>query len=353
MSSYSRRTVLLGLAASALPAWTKSESESVRPADALDPYRTPYKHPELILSGTGKPGTFDEIAVDIPFVFKHAGEFFMTYVGFDGEGYQTGLARSDDLVNWTRVAMIAGRDESDPYTRHNIAMTSILRDNDLHAPGLLKRVDGRYLGAWNAYPEPGYEEGPAVIGLAWSDDLAHWERTAPVLFPADGAAWERGGLYKPYICEQDGVYYLFYNAKTEDVPWHERIGVATSPDLDTWTRYSGNPLIENGPPGAADDRFAADPVVLRHDGRWAMFYYGYSTDRAARDLLALGDDPFHFNKIAAPLIDVGPPGSVDETYAHKPGIIYHDDALYHFYCAVSGKWPDETRGIAVARSTPW
>ncbi len=53
------------------------------------------------------------------------------------------------------------------------------------------------------------------------------------------------------------------------------------------------------------------------------------------------------------MIDRGAPGSVDETYAHKPCVIYHDGALYHFYCAVSGKWPHEVRGISVARSTPW
>jgi hypothetical protein len=53
------------------------------------------------------------------------------------------------------------------------------------------------------------------------------------------------------------------------------------------------------------------------------------------------------------LIDVGPPGSVDSTYAHKPSVVYHQGALYHFYCAVSGKWPNEVRGISVARSRPW
>jgi hypothetical protein len=53
------------------------------------------------------------------------------------------------------------------------------------------------------------------------------------------------------------------------------------------------------------------------------------------------------------LIDTGPPGSVDETYAHKPSLIYHDGALYHFYCAVSGKNPNEVRGISVARWRSW
>jgi hypothetical protein len=53
------------------------------------------------------------------------------------------------------------------------------------------------------------------------------------------------------------------------------------------------------------------------------------------------------------LIYTGSPGSVDSTFAHKPGVIFHQGALYHFYCAVSGKWPNETRGISVARWRPW
>ena len=69
--------------------------------------------------------------------------------------------------------------------------------------------------------------------------------------------------------------------------------------------------------------------------------------------MAVGDDPFHPTKVKEILIDAGPPGSVDSTYAHKPSVVYHQGALYHFYCAVSGKWPNEVRGISVARSRPW
>ena len=67
----------------------------------------------------------------------------------------------------------------------------------------------------------------------------------------------------------------------------------------------------------------------------------------------MGDDPYHFTKADRIMIDTGAPGSVDETYAHKPSAIWHDGQLYHFYCAVSGKWPNEVRGISVARSKPW
>src|SRR3546814_13291116 len=84
-----------------------------------------------------------------------------------------------------------------------------------------------------------------------------------------------------------------------------------------------------------------------------MFYFGLAYDGHARELLALGDTLTDFRKVDEVLIDVGPPGSIDEKYAHKPSVIYHDGALYHFYCAVSGKWPNDVRGLAVARSKPY
>ncbi|MBV9309057.1 MAG: hypothetical protein JOZ45_23125, partial [Acidobacteriaceae bacterium] len=147
--------------------------------------------------------------------------------------------------------------------------------------------------------------------------------------------------------------HCFYNAKTEGRSWREQTGVAISKDLKQWTRYGGNPILPNGGAGSWDQKFASDPCVLLNHHQWVLFYYGLDTKGKARDLLALGRDTFHFTKADEILVDVGPPGSVDSTFAHKPSVIYHDGALYHFYCAVSGKYPEEIRGIAVARSKPW
>jgi predicted GH43/DUF377 family glycosyl hydrolase len=328
-------------------------ADATDPRDPIAPYRTPYKYPQRILSGSGVAGSFDEKAVDCPFVFSANGKFYLTYVGFDGRGYQTGICESDDLLNWKRLGLIMARDPDDPITRHNIACASILRENELQSPARLIKVDGRYVAAWHAYPSPGYEEGPAVIGLAFSDDFLHWERGPVILRAEDGAEWERGGLYKPYLVKIGDTFHLYYNAKTTGQPWKEQTGLAISKDLKSWTRHPASPLLRYGPEGAPDFRFASDPVVVSHKGKWGMVYFGLAKDGHARDLLAIGDSPTSFSKVDEILIDVGAPGTIDEKYAHKPAIIYHDGALYHFYCAVSGKWPNDVRGLAVARSKPW
>ena len=60
--------------------------------------------------------------------------------------------------------------------------------------------------------------------VAPSDDLRHWEVEEPVLRPDPAFAWESGGLYKSWLLEHDGAFYLFYNAKNRpDWPWVEQL----------------------------------------------------------------------------------------------------------------------------------
>jgi hypothetical protein len=129
--------------------------------------------------------------------------------------------------------------------------------------------------------------------------------------------------------------------------------MAFSDDLKIWTRYSGNPVISNGGSGSPDEIFASDPCVLRNGREWVLYYYGFDAKGVARDLAAISPDLFHAEKCSKILIDIGPKGAVDSKYAHKPSVIQCHHDLYHFYCAVSDDSGREVRGISVARSRPW
>lgn len=324
---------------------------------------TPHKLGRPVLAGSGKQGSFDELLVDSPFVFAHDGSYRMMYVGYDGHGYQTALARSTDLIEWEFEALILGRGGSGRWDDVNVSGTWILRENDLRGPGTLKKWKGRYWLAYHAYPSQGYEAGPGRIGLAWTTDetLHTWHRLPePILEPADGSPWERGGLYKECLVEDGGRFYLFYNAKSEHPEggaWTEQIGLALSNDLADFTRVEQNPVLPVSS-SSWDAVFASDPCVVRDDDQWCMFYFGFDGVRA-QEGLATSPDLIESTKRPDPLIRTGGAGELDATHAHKPSTITKDGVLFHFYTAERPArdgdptdYEGQFRSITVATSSP-
>lgn len=323
---------------------------------------TPYRRNAPVLEASGKPGAFDACSVDIPFVFRHQERFFMLYTGFDGTGYQSALAVSDDLLHWQPRGVILKRHAgASRWDSIGGAATWILKEsNELTSVPTLKKVDGKYWLVFHAYPHVGYEEGPAEIGLAWCDDetLMEWHPLPdPVFSWKGGAEWEAGGLYKACLFWHDGKYWMFYNAKDTKPRWTEQTGLAWSRDLRTWTRCEQNPILRVSAQGW-DSRFVSDPCIMHDGDLWYNFFFGLGSGHAM-DGLALSKDLLHWDKLAEPILTNGKPGSLDEGHAHKASIIMHNGVLYHFYCATR-PWRDgdkskifnEYRTIAVATSEP-
>lgn len=329
----------------------------------VDRYLTPYKLGRPILTGSGVPGAFDEKSVDAPFVFWHRGQFHLMYVGFDGQGYQTALATSGDLVRWEFKGVILRRGEPGRWDSVGAAGSSMLRESyELGALPRLKKRDGKYWMIYHSYPAFGYESGPAEIGMAWceDEDLMEWHRLDnPVFSWRDGQAWDRGGLYKAWLLEHDGLYYIFYNAKDKDEPgWVEQTGMATSADMLHWERCGENPVLPVSE-GCWDSKFASDPMVLRDGDRWVMFYFGFDY-RHAQEGIAFSDDLVHWTRYPEPIIRAGTGEELDSIHAHKPAVVTRDGVLYHIYCAVRPWRPGdpakglggEFRCLTVAASAP-
>lgn len=317
---------------------------------ALARYMTPYKYGKPVLEGSGIEGRFDSRAVDIPFVFFHRGRFFMLYTGFDGIGYQSAFAVSDDLLHWEFYGMVLPRLSPGDTKRWDAVSASaswILRDNELFGGGGLKKYDGKYWMVYSSYPGAGYEQGPAEISLAWTDreDLSGWRRLEkPVYSWRDGADWEKGGLYKTCLVQTEDRFYLFYNAKNTEKPWIEQTGVAFSGDMLHWDRYGGNPVLRVVP-NSWQQRFVSEPCVFRDGDTWVNFYFGNGPGHA-QDGIAISKDLLHWELGAEPVIPHGEEGDIDQVHSHKASMIYHGGVLYHFYCAVR-RWREGDRTSSV------
>lgn len=331
-------------------------------SDKIQKYLTPFKYGKPVLAGSGTAGAFDSRGVDIPFVFLHNERFYMLYTGYDGSGYRSALAVSDDLLNWTPQGIILDREAPERWDTVGGAATWMIKEsNRLEDVPRLKKIDGKYWLVYHSYPQNGYEAGPAEIGLAWCDDesLMKWHRLdKPVFSWKDGADWERGGLYKACILEKDGMYYMFYNAKNTDARWIEQTGLATSKDLVHWERCPQNPILKVEPE-SWHERFLSDPYILQDGDVWLNFFFGYGNGHA-QEGLALSKDLVHWEKVENPILPHGEAGEIDANHAHKASILMYKGVLYHFYCATRPvREGDKTevfgefRTITVAASAPF
>jgi arabinan endo-1,5-alpha-L-arabinosidase len=100
-----------------------------------------------------------------------------------------------------------------------------------------------------------------------SDLMGPWTKQAPVL-NYDKDAGETH-VWAPYVLQQDDKYWMYYcGGGATDATY--RIQLATSTDLYTWERNSANPLLIDG-------WDARDPMVLKVDNQWVLYYCATST----------------------------------------------------------------------------
>lgn len=319
---------------------TSKHDTKPRPA-----YLQRHKLAELILEPTGRETDFDGHAVECPKVFRYGDRWFMAYTGIakrDGVIHETiGLCESDDLIHWRdrRQILMPGKPGSFDAGGMSGPFTWI---ED-------KRAYMIYVG----FPRPGYESRPGLHGLAWSDDLVTWHKSPnnPIHGVGPKGTWSDNIVYQAFVMKRDGWYWMYYNAHGSKDNC-EQIGLAVSRDLIDWFEHEDNPILRKGDPSRDRDHvIIADPWVMKLDGTWHMFYFGYD-GKHARECLATSDDLIHWTKSPLnPIMDAGPPGSYDEIHCHKPCVIARDGVHYHYYTAC-GKRDDgsEYRAIGLATS---
>ena len=122
-----------------------------------------------------KPGVVGFEAVhmtDCPTVFQLPGDpkWYLSYIGFDGQGYQSFLASSDDLVHWRQLGLAMGYGPKGEFDHGGVVLGAYLYDSyDLAAPRTLKRHQGKFWSLYGAYPrQGGYELRPGYEGVASS-----------------------------------------------------------------------------------------------------------------------------------------------------------------------------------------
>jgi len=320
------------------------------------PYRGWHYHPDHVIPAKPKIAGYEKVNMtDVPTVFQRPGDkkWYMTFIGFDGQGYQSFIAESNDLVHWTAMRLAMGYGPKGGFDHGGVVLGAYLyEDYAIKAPRTLKNKGGKYWSLYGAYPrQGGYELRPGYEGVACSDDGITWQRAKnqPILsvHQKDCGDWEKSCIYQPWLVEHQGTYYNLYNAANGSI---EQMGLALSDDLLNWRRHPRNPVIPNGPKGSYNEKFSADGKIFRDGDHWTCFFFGVGRG-GAHIMAAHSRDLVHWTVDPEPLYKAGGnPSGLDKRYAHKISLIWNpaNQTYYMFYNAVGNKG----RGIGLITSKP-
>jgi predicted GH43/DUF377 family glycosyl hydrolase len=316
--------------------------------------KTPFKYGLVISSDTSTK------KIDCPSVFRKGNNWYMTYILFDGRGYETWLAKSKNLLEWKTLGRIMSFSDTADWDNNQKAGYIALQDTKWGGSYTLEKFDNKYWMSYFGGKDRGYETGPLAIGIAnTTKDITkpnQWQRLSkPVLSSTDTTVrwWENKKLFKSTVIwdKQKTTGYTFvmyYNANgdsSHNTPkwrWFERIGMAVSNDMITWKRLGDDPVVHH------KIGITGDGVIQKVGDVWVMFYFGafWEGRKDAFNRFACSYDLVHWTDWNGEDL-IKSSEEYDVKYAHKPFVVKWKGVVYHFYCAVDKK---DRRGIAVATS---
>lgn len=303
--------------------------------------KTPYKYGVIIEQpDSGK-------LVDSPTIYREKGKWYMTYIIFDGQGYETWLSESDDLLQWKSLGKILSFSENTWDANQKAGYPSLI-DIELGGSYEMKKYNEKYWMSYLGGKTEGYEAGMLKVGIANSVSNvtpAEWDRvTSPVMTPEDkDARWfEKGTIFKSHIihdkAEITGYPFIMYYNAAGDTARFESIGMAVSDDMVTWKRLGNDPVVTR------HKGICGDAQIVRIGDVYVMFYFGAFWKPGAFERFACSYDLKNWTDWTGDDL-IAPSEEYDSTYAHKPWVIKWNGVVYHFYNAVG------SRGRVIALAT--
>jgi hypothetical protein len=216
-----------------------------------------------------------EVSVDPSEVTLQPGETAQLTAKYLSRG-RSGRTRAQRLWESTDPA-IASVDATGLVTAHAVGSATIV--------ATIRDVSGTaQVVVASSSPEPPSDGSEAEIPAA-----SDWSGATQVLpsgagtWPSGGGDWDYllwGGPSPAAVTRYDGTWYLYYIGspsynEADDTPEWRAIGVATSRDGVSFTKYSRNPIVEHTPTPQFEEG-AVSVAVLNPaqsgDGKWHMWY---------------------------------------------------------------------------------
>jgi predicted GH43/DUF377 family glycosyl hydrolase len=337
--------------------WAQKSNSSVSNGEMEAIYneiKTPYKYGLVLVPED------DSRKTDSPSVFRKGKNWYMTYIVFDGRGYETWLASSTDLLQWKKLGRLLTYGDSAAWDGNQRAGYLALQDHVWGGSYAVKPFNGKHWMSYLGGAVTGYEAGELSIGMAYTEkdpSRPHeWQRLVrPVLtsHDQDKRWWENTKLFKSTVIHDRSLttgypFVMYYNAAGDSAvgdkkrSGYERIGMAVSKDMTSWKRFGKDPVLHHSA------GITGDAIIQKIGDIWVAFYFGafWEDRKGAFNRFACSKDLVNWTDWEGEnLIESSEP--FDDVYAHKSSVVKHQGVVYHFYCAVNKK---DQRGIAVATS---
>jgi predicted GH43/DUF377 family glycosyl hydrolase len=223
------------------------------------------RYPGNPLLTKGPAGSYDQLKLGPRAILREAPNVWKMWYEAAPGGNQstTAYATSTDGLTWTKYA-------GNPVMSPSVAWEGAAGMNHENSPTAVLREGGLYKLWYHAISgttrQIGYAE--SVDGITWTKYSGN-----PVLSPGPAGAWDADTVCEPRVVHPGNLYFMFY---THCAGSHG-IGLATSPDGKTWTKYAGNPVLTVGPGGAWDSLQVSWGEVYYDGQRFFMWYPGKSS----------------------------------------------------------------------------
>jgi predicted GH43/DUF377 family glycosyl hydrolase len=149
-------------------------------------------------------------------------------------------------------------------------------------------------------------------------DFTAWSKN-PVFSGTGTDTWDQKIRERGFILNEDGTYYLWYTGYKGDESVEKHLGLATSTDGLSWTRYKDNPIYDSG--------WVEDMSVIKHEGTYYMFAEG----RGDTAHMMTSADRIHWEEKGPLDIRKSNGEPLGKGAYGTPAIWYEDGVWYLFY----------------------
>ncbi len=128
-----------------------------------DEIKTPHKYGMVMIHDDTSS------MIDCATIFRQDSTWYMTYLVFEGKGYETWLAKSDNLLDWETIGTVLPYNSIEDNKWNQSAGYPSLVDHNWGGSYAISKFDNKYWMSYFGSNSMGYERGKLSIGMAYTE----------------------------------------------------------------------------------------------------------------------------------------------------------------------------------------